>query len=91
VPLNHYVMFTSICLVVLTLAVSGLAFYHTDRANNVLRKQIVIASTMCVSIETILVVLAAGRPLLAASTLGLFPLFTGFMFLVYLDGLTPMH
>jgi hypothetical protein len=36
-------------------------------------------------------VLAAGRPLLAASILGLLPLFSGLMFLVYLDGLTPMR
>lgn len=91
VPLHHYVMLTSICLVVVTVAGFGLAFYHTKRSNDTLRKQIIIASTMFVSFETVLAVLAAGRPLLAASTLGLFPLFTGLMFLVYLDGLTPMH
>jgi hypothetical protein len=91
VPLNHYVMFTSICLLVLTLIVFGLAFCYTDKANDALRKQTVIASTMLVSLETVLMVLAAGRPLLAASILGLLPLFSGLMFLVYLDGLTPMR
>ena len=75
----------------MTVAVFGLAFYHTELANDDLRKQIIIASTILVSLETIVVVLAAGRPLLAASILGLFPLFTGLMFLVYLDGLTPMR
>ena len=84
-------MLTSICLAILTVAVVGLAFYHTNRANDALRKQIVIASTMLVSLETVFIVLVAGRPLLAASTLGLFPMFMGLMFLIYLDGLNPMR
>jgi len=84
-------MLTSICIVALTAAVVGLALYYTNKENDALRKQIVIASTMLVSLETVLVVLVAGRPLLAASTLGLFPMFMGLMFLVYLDGLTPMR
>lgn len=57
-------------------------FHYTDDADYALRKHIVAVSTILIVIETVLVVLAAGRPLLDASILGLFPLLTGFMFLL---------
>ncbi|KAF2994182.1 hypothetical protein E8E13_001841 [Curvularia kusanoi] len=82
VPSSHYFVFALICLVALTMSAAVAMFHCTDKADDASRKNIVIVSTVLVSIETILVVLAAGHPLLDASIFGLFPLLTGFMFLL---------
>ena len=81
-------MFGLICLTIFTVFMSGLAAYFTDREKKTLRKQLVFAATTLVSLETVLAMLAAGRTLLEAALLGLFPLITGLMFLLHFDSLT---
>lgn len=85
VPVHHYLMFGLIFFMFSTAIVCGMVFYYADGEDKVMRKLILIASTLLVSVETVVVVLVAGHPLLDASTLGLFPLLTGFMLLLHLD------
>ncbi|XPS69663.1 hypothetical protein M3J07_001913 [Ascochyta lentis] len=87
IPRQHYALLGMIGFMMLTAVWSGSSFHYTDKAKISSIRRLVFATTSLMALETFVIMLVARRTLLEASLLGLFPLMTGFMFLLHLDNL----
>lgn len=76
-----------ICLIMLTILLSGLTAYYTDGAKMVSRKRTILVTSTTLSLETVVTILMLRRSLLEAIVLGLFPLIFGSMFMLNLENL----